>query len=253
VLLGIFLASGGDIPAIPEDGEGAHPATMVVGLLVPVAMALVEWWLRPADAERPASRSGVVQVALLFTGGVCLMVGVLLDFVPLISLSLPFEIAAVAIFVKRNWASLRSVGWGERTASPYLAASSVAIVVNLGMLAYLLSQYADDFDATPRHLILALDHTMFIGVLTNALFGFLLVLTARRRATTAPWADRVVFALVNIGIAGFWVGFVLDEALPKRIFTPLMGTGILLGVAVFFLRTIEAPAVEPEARLPVPG
>ena len=44
-------------------------------------------------------------MALLFLGGFTLMFGVLLDAVPLIMLNLPFEIVAIGIFVRRNWAS----------------------------------------------------------------------------------------------------------------------------------------------------
>lgn len=235
VLYGILIASDGDAKVLPQGGEDAHPATMVVGFLVPVGMALVEWWLRPDEARQPACRAGFWQMALLFVGGFTLALGVLLDFVPLITLNLPFEIVAVVIFLRRNWASLRTVGWAEGRPSPFLAASAVAIVWNLGMLAYLISKYADDFDLAPERLLLALDHVMFIGVLTNALLVQLQAATARRRHLV-PWADRAVFVLMNVGLAGFWLGFVLDEAWPKRLFTPLMGTGILLAVGVFLAR-----------------
>jgi hypothetical protein len=129
------------------------------------------------------------------------------------------------------------VGFGDErgTATPFLAASSIAVLVNLGMLIYLLGNYADDFDAVPRNLILALDHVMFIGVMTNAIFGLHLAATAGGRALL-PWADRVVFGLVNVGITGFYFGFMFDAVTPKRIFTPLMGLGILLGIGVYAAR-----------------
>ncbi len=237
VLYGILIASSGDAKVLPKGGEDAHPATMVVGFLVPVGMAVVEWWLRPDEAHRKATRAGFWQMALLFLGGFTLMLGVLLDAVPLITLNLPFEIIAVGIFLRRNWASLRSVAWAEGRPPPFLAASAVAIVWNLGMLVYLISKYADDFDLAPTRLLLALDHVMFVGVLTNALFAQLRAATSAR-ADIAPWADRVVFVLVNLGLAGFWFGLVIDEAWPKRTFTPLMGTGILLGVGVYLARLL---------------
>ncbi|MCB9373558.1 MAG: hypothetical protein H6518_12395 [Microthrixaceae bacterium] len=235
VLYGILIASRGDAKVLPDGGEDAHPATMVVGFLVPVGMAVVETWLRPDEARTRASRAGFWQMALLFLGGFTLMLGVLLDAVPLITLNLPFEIIAVGIFLKRNWASLRSVGWSAERPTPFLAASSVALVWNLGMLVYLISKYADDFDLAPTRLLLALDHMMFVGVLTNALFAQLLAATATR-AHVAAWADRVVFWAVNVGLVGFWFGLVLDEAWPKQVFTPIMGVGILLGVGVFLAR-----------------
>ncbi|HEY8059924.1 MAG TPA: hypothetical protein VID94_14275 [Acidimicrobiales bacterium] len=246
VLYGILVASEGDAKVLPAGGEDAHPATMVVGFLVPVGLALVEVWLRPDEARSPATRAGFWQMALLFLGGFTLMLGVLLDAVPLITLNLPFEIIAIGIFLRRNWASLRTVGWGEGRPPPFLAAATVAVIWNLGMLVYLISKYADDFDAAPDRLLLALDHTMFIGVLTNALFAQLLAATRATREIWA-WADRVVFWFVNIGLAGFWFGLVIDEAWPKRTFTPFMGVGILLGVGVFLarLQADRQPAPEP--------
>ena len=53
VLLATQIATGRDV--IPGGGEDAHPATMVVGFLIPVGMALAEWGLyggRPAPAGR---------------------------------------------------------------------------------------------------------------------------------------------------------------------------------------------------------
>ena len=246
VLYGILIASSGDAKVLPSGGEDAHPATMVVGFLVPVGMAVVEWWLRPDEARTKATRAGFWQMALLFLGGFTLMLGVLLDAVPLIMLNLPFEIVAVIIFLRRNWASLRTVGWGDDRPVPLLAASAVAIVWNLGMLVYLLSKYADDFDQAPTRLLLALDHVMFIGVLTNALFAQLRTATAAR-AELAPWADKVVFWAMNVGLAGFWFGLVIDEAWPKRLFTPLMGTAILLGIGVYLARLVgdREPAPAP--------
>ena len=234
VLYGILLAS--DIKALPDGGEDAHPATMVVGFLVPVGMALAEWGLRPEDADKPATRGGFWQMTLLFLGGFTLMVGILLDVVPLITLNLPFSIAATVMFIVRNRSSFPKVGWGQGQPAPFFLATTVAIVVNLGMLTYLISKYAEDFDLTPTRLLLALDHVMFIGVMTNSIFGLMRIATDGAREAIAPWADRVVFWGTNVGLAGFWLGFVLDEAWPKRIGTPIMGTAILLGVGVYLAR-----------------
>lgn len=241
VLLGIVIASDGDVKALPEGGEGAHPATMVVGFLIPAALSIVEWLLRPEDADRKASRGGFFQMVFLFLAGFSLMVGVLTNIVPFIMLNLPLEIVAIAIFFVRNRSSLAGVRFGSASSTPFLAASAVAVLVNLGMLIYLLGNYADDFDAVPRHLLLALDHVMFVGVMTNAIFALLIVMTSARRQLV-PWAERVVFVLVNVGIAGFYLGFMFDAVTPKRIFTPLMGTGILLGIAVFFTRSLSPSA-----------
>ena len=236
VLYGVYLASGGDVKALPSGGEGAHPATMVVGFLIPAALSIIEWLLRPDDVEQKATRSGFIQMVLLFLAGFSLMIGVLTNIIPFIMLNLPLEIAAIAIFFIRNRRSLARVSFDHATATPYVAASAAAVLVNLGMLVYLIGNYADDFEAVPRNLFLALDHVMFIGVMTNAIFALHRVTIGGERW---PWADRVVFALVNIGITGFYFGFMFDAAAPKRIFTPLMGAGILLGLAVSFARSTD--------------
>ena len=53
VLYGILIASRGDAKVLPAGGEDAHPATMVVGFLVPVGLALIECGCAPT---RPARR-----------------------------------------------------------------------------------------------------------------------------------------------------------------------------------------------------
>ena len=59
VLLATKIATGRDV--IPAGGEDAHPATMVVGFLIPVGMALAEWGLRGTALE-PAGRLGRAQI-----------------------------------------------------------------------------------------------------------------------------------------------------------------------------------------------
>jgi hypothetical protein len=242
VLYGILLAS--DIKALPDGGEDAHPATMVVGFLVPVGMALAEWGLRPDSVDTKATRPGFWQMTLLFLGGFTLMLGILLDVVPLITLNLPFSIAATVMFIGRNWSAFPKVGWGERQPAPFFLATTMAIVINLGMLTYLISKYAEDFDLTPTRLLLALDHVMFIGVMTNSIFGLMRIATDGARSAVAPWADRVVFWAMNAGLVAFWIGLVADTPWPKRLGTPVMGTAILLGVGVYLTRmsrTASAP------------
>jgi hypothetical protein len=63
--------------------------------------------------------------------------------------------------------------------------------------------------------------------------------------------DQAVFILVNIGIIGFVIGLLFDVTVMKRIFTPIMGTGLLLGLATYALRLLEirvAGISEPEAQ-----
>jgi hypothetical protein len=84
----------------------------------------------------------------------------------------------------------------------------------LELLDYLIVRYAETIDSAPRGLLLALDHSTFVGILTNAI-PELLVATAGRRPTWA-WADHIVFWGMNIGLAGFVIGLVAEAVAIKR-------------------------------------
>jgi hypothetical protein len=109
------------------------------------------------------------------------------------------------------------------------------------MFIYLIGRYQGDFDDVRIGLILALDHMMFIGVLSNSLF-------AQARAASShvkPTAVRVLFWAMNVGLAGFVLGLIADVTILKQIFTPLMGLGILHGVALFTM-AIQRTGARPE-------
>jgi hypothetical protein len=84
----------------------------------------------------------------------------------------------------------------------------------LELLDYLIVRYAETIDSAPRGLLLALDHSTFVGILTNAIPELLLA-TAARRPTWA-WADHIVFWGMNIGLAGFVIGLVAEAVAIKR-------------------------------------
>jgi hypothetical protein len=112
-------------------------------------------------------------------------------------------------------------------------------------------RYSEDIEATPTRVLLALDHATFIGILTNAIFGMLFLAAATRREVWS-WADQVVFWAINLGVAGFVIGLLADAAEVKRIATPIMGAGILLGLLVVAMRLragmgATVPATEPGA------
>lgn len=241
VLLGLQTA-GADIS---NRLFGAHPATMVIGYLLLAGMAIAEWRLVPEPRLVAQDRAGVVQVALLFAGGITLMLGILLDVFPLLTLNVPFEVAGVVIFLVRLRPWLLGAGWTSGGGRRLFALSALFLVANVVLLAYLIANYAEDFEATPSWLIFALDHSVFIGIMTNALFGLVEESTGGAQAR-APWASHVAFYGVNLGLLGFIVGLMTQEAVLKRIFAPVMGISILIVMAVFALRlTARAPGHEP--------
>lgn len=246
VLYAFMISTGHRL--LPEGGEDAHPATMVVGFLLPVGMAVTEWWLRPETIDAAADRAGLWQMGALFVGGVVLIVGILLDAPPLIGLSLPLEIAAVVLFLIRNGRVMRATDWTRPSATRFFTFSAAAIVANIVYFAYLVIRYEGDFDLVPTRLLLVLDHMMFVGVMTMAIFGLLTAITAERRGLLG-WADQWIFWLTACGLVGFLLGLLADLQWMKRVSTPALGIGILLGLLTFGLR-LRAVSGTGSKRLP---
>ncbi len=231
VLLGLDLAGTIDLP---EGIAGAHPAMMVVGYLILAGVAIAEQ-LMGGSGTQDLPRSGQVQAWLFFVAGIALAVAVLFDIQPLLGLNLLGEIVGIGILLVRNRHAIVAAGWPRASARLHGATSMLFTLPALGLLGYLIANYADDVEAAPRGLFLALDHATFIGILTNAILGLVLVVTAARKEVWA-WADGLVFWGMNVGLTTFIVGLVAEEAAIKRIGTPVMGAAILLGLLTAAVR-----------------
>jgi hypothetical protein len=92
----------------------------------------------------------------------------------------------------------------------------------------------DDPSDANLGLLIGFDHVWFIGVMTNILFGVLLAATV---GTRLGLIDKIVLWGVNVGLIGFVVGLITVTQEPKRIFTPLMGVALLVGI-FFHLRRL---------------
>ncbi len=150
------------------------------------------------------------------------------------------ELLGVIIVLVRHRRTIAGAGWPAASQRLHAAASLLFTIPALGLLAYIIGRYADDIESAPRGLFLALDHATFVGILTNAIVGLLLVVCATRREIWA-WADALVFWGINVGLATFLVGLVANEAVIKRIGTPIMGASILLGLLTAAIRLRERP------------
>jgi hypothetical protein len=231
VLLATKIATGRDV--VPSGADDAHPGTMVVGFLIPVGMALAEWCFNWPKLTK-AQRLGQAQIVLPFLGGLILLVSLLFDIKPLAPVSALVELAGVVVFIKRLWPNFRAVEWMQRSTARFAAASGTAIVVNILFINYLIARHKGDFDKVPDRHLLALDHTMFVGVLTNAILGLLLGVT--RKDDRWKQADDVVFYGMNAGLIGFVISLLGDWIWLERIATPIMGASILTALVVFTLR-----------------
>jgi hypothetical protein len=225
VILGLAHAGLFDISS---ELAGAHPAMMVVGYLILAGVALDEQLVGGAGTER-LTRLGAWQAYAFFVAGIALVLGILFDLQPLLGLNLLGEVLGVAFALTRLRREIAGAGWSSPGPARFGAVSILWLVPAVALIVYLIANYIEDFDAVPVRLLLALDHATFVGILTNAILGLLLVATMAKRSIWS-WADQLVFWGVNAGLVGFVLGLIADTPVLKRISTPVMGTAILLGL-----------------------
>lgn len=238
ILLGIYKAKG-EIPGFGDEAakriaEG-HPPAMVIGFLILAAMALIEWLLR-RHTSWADDRLGVSQMWILFAAGTVANIAFVSGLEEeLLGPANLLMIVGVVIMVVRYRTELSPAGWRGSGNGMFARMSSLFLVVYLVLGTILIAQVISgsmDFDAlTDEQLgfLLAFDHSMFIGVMTNALFGVLAV--ARRGDGELSMVDKIVLYGVNVGIIGFMTGLITVSAPLKRTFTPIMGTALLIGIA----------------------
>jgi hypothetical protein len=237
VLLGLQLSGAIDLG---EGIAGAHPAMMVVGYLILAGVAVDEQLLGGPGVEG-LSRAGVIQAWLFFVAGIALAVGVLFDIMPLLGVNLLGEVVGVGIVLVRHRRAIAGAGWPRATERLHAATSLLFAIPALALLGYLIVNYADDVEAAPRGLLLALDHATFVGILTNAIAGLMIVTAGQRDRWAA--AQGIAYWGINLGLIVFMIGLIADEAVIKRIGTPVMGASILLFLLVVATRFREGRAV----------
>jgi hypothetical protein len=238
VILQVRNAGGPLIFGSNADVVGAHGAAMVFSYLILVAMGLIEWRLL-GTTDRP--RSGLAQIVLLFVGGLVIS-GALLFLPPegvqaAGGLYLLLELIAIGIFAVRIVPRAVRADWLAVGLKRSLGVASAFVVLTTAVFLYVVFRLISDPTltiASPGILGLALasDHATFIGVITNLMFGLLLVLTLDQSGRW-PWADQLVFWGVNAGLVIFLAGLIGDVVILKRIGAPLMGVALLLGLAAY--------------------
>ena len=231
VLIQIALAL--KVAILPGDQVGAHASAMTFGYLVLVAFGLIEWRIL---GTRDLPMLGLIQVGALFIGGLIISVSLLLGAEQIGGmLYLLAQLVAVVLFAIRIWPRSLRVGWLSRSPARHFGIASVWTVAALLMFMYLVFSFitaADPSDpsALPVNVLIASDHSVYIGVVTNIVLGLLSLLVLRG---AAAWVSHVVFWGVNLGLIVFVIGLVLDSPEIKRIGAPVMGVTLL--VALGFL------------------
>jgi hypothetical protein len=160
-------------------------------------------------------------------------------------------IIGVVILVVRYRTELRPSGWRGVGTGAFPRVSSLFLVVYLILGTVLIARIvsgATDVDALTEAefgLILAFDHTMFIGVMTNLLFGVIAYgLLERSEFRTV---DRILLWGVNLGIVGFVIGLLTVSPIMKRLSTPIMGSALLIGIGMYVAEIARSDSEATEA------
>ena len=234
VLVQVELASKSAF--LPDGAIGGHVTAQVVGYLVLIGMAITEWRLKNTPG---LTWPGIVQVGLLFAGGILITIGAFLNIQALLGAFIPAELIAVIIYCVRLGPQLRQISWFNPGSERHFGLVVPYLVINLVLLMWLITgvvtkAYAR-FELIPLWLVFAFDHTMFIGVMSNSLFGLI------QQASRAPqrfwsWAEQVVFWGMNGGMIGFVLTLATDQRGLEKLFTPIMGGSILVGIFTYSVR-----------------
>jgi hypothetical protein len=231
VLIQVALAL--EIDILPGDTVGAHASAMTFGYLVLAAMGLIEWRVL---GTRDLPTLGLVQVGALFLGGLIISAALLAGAEQIGGmLYLLTQLVAVVLFAIRIWPRALGRSWTDADPARHFGIASLWAVAALILFMYLVFTFIsaanpDDPAAFPLNVLIASDHAVYIGVVTNIVLGLMSLLFLRG---SAPWIAQVIFWGVNLGLLVFVVGLIVDTAEIKRIGAPLMGITLL--VALGFL------------------
>ena len=238
VTIQLFLALGIAMPTSP-DLVGTHASAQIGGYLVLVAAGVAEWRLSGPGSR---SRAGLAQAYFLFLGGLLLAIGVGMNVAPLQGIATLFQVIGIVIVAIRFGGRALTAPWGEPSGTRHIAIAVpflvLGLILEVTFLATIIGAQGD-FTKISLGLLHALDHTFFVGVMTNTLFGSILVLTAAP-VRSWPWADNLVFWGLNLGAASF-IAVLLTVGSgysapgpfqhPVAYTSSLMGLAALLGIA----------------------
>lgn len=235
VLLGLLVANG-SLPGLSAETAGnlagAHPPAMLIGYLILAGAAVTHWLLGGSEA-----RSGKLVMWALFVAGIVANLAFILDVEPLIQVATVLEVVAIITFIVHMWARIAPAAWGGQGADNHARLAVAFLAVGIALLVRVVmlvtsGELDPETGEGPVGVLLAFDHAMFIGVMTNALFA----LVAR---TAGGGGNSVVMWGVNGGLVVFLVGLVTETAILKQIGAPVMGLALLYALYLF-LRELGA-------------
>jgi len=256
VLLGIFTSQN-EIPGLADDTAArlaeAHPPAMVIGFLFLAAFSIIEW-LMHEEMSWAESKAGATMMWFAFVGGVIVNIAFISDVEDLLGPANLLAIAGVGILIWRAWKLLLPSGWAGAGTGAYPRTGILFLIAYLVLLTVIVQRFvtgAMDINALAdweAGLILTFDHVMFVGVMTFLLFGVLS--TQVNDGSDVRIADKILLWGVSVGIIGFAVGLLTVTAEIKRIFTPIMGTALLIGIGYYMKQLVETREQAPAKTMP---
>ena len=241
VLLGLFIANG-SIPGLSSETAsslaGAHPPAMLIGYLVLAGAAIVHWLL-----DGSQSRAGRLVMWALFAGGIAANLSFILDIEPLVQVATVLEVGAIVTFTVHMWDRIKPTAWTAQGTANFARLSAVFLVIGVGLLVYVVQLFISgeldpEAGTGPIGVLLAFDHAMFIGVMTNALFALVARSSTQQANPALLWA-------INGGLVVFLLGLIIDVSVLIRIGAPLMGLALIYAIFVFFTQLGAARAEAP--------
>ena len=243
VLIQVTRASGVNI--LPGDAVGAHASAMTFGYLVLTAMGFLEWRLR---GTRDLPTLGLVQVGALFLGGLIISLSLLAGAEQVGGgIYLLTQLIAVVLFVVRIWPRAVRVDWIAAQPIRHFAISAIWVPVALVLFMYVVATVLQTGEL-PTNVLIATDHSAYIGILTNIMLGLVATLVMRAEVRRS-WFGQLMFWGVNLGLVVFVIGLILDSAEIKRIGAPVMGIVLLISLAMLAWTAIREPLEASEAEL----
>lgn len=233
VLLGLYIANG-SIPGLSTETAatlaGAHPTAMLIGYLILAGVAVSHWVLDGGQ--------GIVGRLVawgLFVAGLVANISFIFDLVDqLAPVFSGIQVIAIIAYIAHMWSHIKPSAWVRGGTANFGRVAVLALVVGIGLLVYVVQLFTSgqldpETGTGPVGVLIAFDHTMFIGVMTNALFA-----AVGRQASTSPATNRLVLVAVNVGVVLFLIGLISESAILKRIGTPIMGLALLLAIATYW-------------------
>jgi hypothetical protein len=235
VALQIAFAMGATLPG---DGIGAHAAAMTFGYLVLVAFGVIEWRILGTTG---LPRAGLVQILALFFGGLIISISLLAGAAEAGGgIYLLAQLIAVVLFAVRILPTSLRVNWLEASPLRHIAAATVWVVGALIMFMYVVFTFISQPESgLLENVLVASDHAVYLGVITNGAIGIMSLLFLRREEWSG-WIGHAIFWGLNLFLLIFVVGLIAASPELKRIGAPIMGLVLLSALGLLAYRAATA-------------